>query len=330
MNRDPPDFLPEPIRDALRRKSSRDPGSRFCSKLHLLLTYTSECPEHLDLVGAQWVTEDEFRMNKLVLAGVMGIKPNTLNVNLHDLRFEQQQRDKDGWTRWKRTGFSRCSNAVDDHFHHQVIPERPPGEPRLVGSSPSVPFTLGHISDQLIDRFFTESQRIWTDVFQCSPTSSVPLESAIDRTADWFRYQEQPRDNAHDVIEAIMKPTATEPRLSFSDFCRFLAMFGPARTVMLKISALLTCSNSTGKWLIFEKDRSSVKLPVAFFNHEMPNCLIVCHADNSREKVFNNPVVETGKDEYLIDEFGHLYKDWDVWFRVHPVKHPVYGMYPVR
>jgi hypothetical protein len=239
-------------------------------------------------------------------------------VNLHDLRFEQQHRDKGGWSRWKRIGFSRCSNNVGSPFNFDDLNSS--SELGAIGRNPSIPFTLGHLTSQQSHHFFTEAQRIWIELFQCSPGSSVVIEFAIERTADRFKYKEQPKDNAREVIEAILTPTAIESRFSFQEFCQFLARFGPTKTVMLKIASLLSCSNGTGKWLVFERDRSNVKPPFACFDREMPNCLIVCHGDNVKEKVFNNPVVEVGKEEYIVDESGQLYRDWGVWFRRHPVR----------
>jgi hypothetical protein len=143
----------------------------------------------------------------------------------------------------------------------------------------------------------------------------------IERAAARFRYHEQPVQNAHDVIAAILKPSASQGKLSFSDFCRLLAMFGPERTIMVKISGLLTCSNATGKWLVFGRDDTSGNTgPVASFSREVPNCLVIRHGDLTQEKVFNLPLVEALGDSYLADEIGKLYKNWDEYFTIHPVR----------
>jgi hypothetical protein len=319
MEREPAMFLPERIRDVLRRKSSRDPASRFSTKLHVLLTYTNDNPTFQEMVGLAWITDDEFKMNKAVLASVMGIKLNSVNVNLRDLHFEQKQRDKDGWTRWRRAGFTRQSNGLEAEADAAPSPRRSPQiEPGFVGKSPSVPFALGGLSEQNTEVFLMQAQRLWTEVLQCSPTSAVVTDIAIERAAERFRYHEQPPANAREVIAAIIRPSAGE-RLSFADFCRFLAMFGPEKTVMLKIAGLLTCSNATGKWLTFDRDHTTARPPFAYFLGDTPNCLFVHHGDNLHEKVFNDPVVDAAQP-YLVDEFGILYKDWDDWFAKHPVR----------
>jgi hypothetical protein len=332
MDREPAAFLPEHIREVLKRKSSRDPASRFPTKLHLLLTYSIDVPFLQDQLGLGWVTDDEFKMNKSVLSDVMGIKLNTLNVNLRDLHFHQLQRDKEGWTRWKRPGFTRAANNVDTESGPPAAPSvRRPShvtESDFVGRNPSLAFTLGSLTQPQSARFQLDSHRLWTDILQCSPTSPVSADLAIDRAANRFRYEEQPLQNARDVIDAILRPSVSDSRLVFADFCRFLAMFGPENTLMLKIASLLTCSNETGNWLTFDRWRSAPRAPFAYFDPAVPNCLIIHHGDNVTERVYNNPTAESGQEPYVIDEFGKAHRDWDEWFGKHPVRPmPTYGTF---
>jgi hypothetical protein len=324
MEREPASFLPEHIRDVLKRKSSRDTTSRFHTKLHLLLGYVSDTPSYQDLVGLAWTTNDEFKMNKATLANVMGIKLNTLNVNLRDLNFVQIQRDKSGWTYWKRAGFTRTASTIEPEENGAAAK---PGRQStrqlvngLIGKSPTIPFTLGKVTDDQSELFLASAQKLWFEVLQCSATAQVAIDFAIDRAASRFRYQEQPIENAHDVINAIIRPSLVDAKLGFADFCRFLAMFGPEKTVMLKIAALLTNSNKSGKWLTFEKAKEAVARPSAFFDYAIPNCLVIHHADYSQERVYNIPTTEAATGPYLVDEFGDRYKDWDEWFIRHPVK----------
>jgi hypothetical protein len=307
-DRGPATFLPEHIRDALRRKSSRDPASRFTKKLHILLTYVDQTGDH-ERVGLAWLSDDEFKMNKTILASVIGIKLNTLNVNLRDLHFTLTLREKDGWTHWKHEGFTRATSGVD--------PDEVPVSAliNLTTKSSPEPFTLGRLSREQHEQFYADARALWLEVFQCPPTLAVNREVAIDRAAGRFRYNEQPLQNAREVIEAIIIPRPLDSKLTFTDFCRFLAMFGPANAVMPKIAAVLTCSNASGKWLTF--DRMSPRLPYAAFDEAIPNCLVVHHGDHTLEKIYNNPTTEA---MYLIDDFGRVCRDWDEWFAGHPVK----------
>jgi hypothetical protein len=328
MERDPAPFLPVHIREILKRKSSRDPSSRFPKKLHLLLSYVSDAPNLEDQVGLAWVTDDEFKMSKTTLASVMGIKLNTLNVNLRDLHFDQLQRDKDGWTRWKKAGFTRTTSGLEGDDPPLPIASAPIPRPGLIGRNPSVPFTLGKLTSQQSEQFLGDAHNLWGSLFQCSPTSPVSTDIAIEKAAVRFRYHEQPLENAKDVIDAIIRPASNDSRLLFADFARFLAMFGPEKTIMLKIASLLTCSNASGKWLSFERDHSAAR-PVGFFDLAMPNCLVINHGDQTCEKVYNDPTAVAGTESYVIDDAGKAYKDWDDWFAKHPIRHanqyPLFG-----
>jgi hypothetical protein len=137
-----------------------------------------------------------------------------------------------------------------------------------------------------------------------------------------FRYSEQGFQNAKEVIDAIIRPSAATSHVDFPDFSRFLAMFGPESTIMLKIASLLSCSNVTGNWLSFDRVQNSSRPPFAYFDPGMPNCLLVHHGDNRTERVFNDPTAASGLQPYVIDEGGKMYKDWEEWFGRHPVRHP--------
>jgi hypothetical protein len=317
MEHEAGEFLPEHIREALKRKSSRDPNSRFQTKLHLLLSYSSEFPSLSDRIGLMWTSDEEFKMNKITLSSVMGIKLNTINVNLRDLNFEQVERDKEGWTRWKRVRFTRANSGIDaDRDSARRT------DPNYIGRAPTLPFQLGRMSHPQCESFVAESQRIWVDLLQCSPTSAVPTQTVIDRSARHFRYNEQPLENAREVIEAIMVPTLGDTKCGFADFCRFLAMFGPAKTIMLKIASLLTCSSQSGKWLTFESpSQIQHPPPYASFDKSTPNCLVVHHGDGTIERAFNDPNTSANDDgAYLFDDQGKVYRSWNDYFALHPVR----------
>jgi hypothetical protein len=93
-------------------------------------------------------------------------------------------------------------------------------------------------------------------------------------------------------MRAIVTPRSASGRFSFQEFCRFFAMFGPQRTVMLKIVSLLQCLNSTGKWLTFHTD-PEIRASGTYgsFDTRMPNCLMLNHGDRAVTRVFNDPTV---------------------------------------
>jgi hypothetical protein len=307
----PATFLPPHIQEVLKRKSTRDPSSRFPTKLHLLLSYTRDLPSYQEMVGVAWLNEEEFRMNKVTLAGAMGIKINTLNVNLQDLNFESIGRSKDGWSRWHRAGFTRSCNGLDPNDENLLLAQ-------------SVSFTIWGLTDEEQALFRSECQRLWVDILQCSPTARVSADQAVECAALRFRYADQPLGNAIAVLKAVFLPGADETHIVFVDFYRFMARFGPEPTVMLKLAPLLCCSNATGQWLTFGRSRAYAELPIAYFDDECANCLRICHGDGDIERVYQNPYLEAYKDSYLIDEHGTRYRDWQDWFDEHPVTQPLW------
>jgi hypothetical protein len=313
----PAPFLPDDIRDLLHRKSSRDPASRFPQKLHALLGYADDYPALRDQVGAYWMGDDEFRMNKTILANVLGIKLNTLNVDLNNLHFEQVQKVKDGWSVWRRSGFTKTDSGAppDSRFE---LGRRPRTRPDPAFSK--ITFNLGRLSPDQTNSFIRTSRELWSELFGIH-CAYVPTDRLVHIAATRFKHTEQPLDNAKDVIKAIIVPPTGATQLDFADFCRFLAMFGPEQTVMLKISSLLTCSNATGKWLTFDSDFMAERRPAPFarFNPAEPNCLLVQRTDGQVSRVYNDPNVDATKP-YLIDASGQQFCQWDDYFREHPVQ----------
>lgn len=308
----PAHFIPPNIQEILKRKSSRDPSSRFETKLHHLLSFASQDPENEMRVGLGWLNDEEFKMNKTTLAAVMGIKLNTLNVNLRDVGFKQLQRDKGGWTKWRKENFTRtkCMAPVETYsssLHGSTTNA-------FLGRTPT-PFSLGHMTQQQTERFFMDCQELWQELMQVSPTSPIDSEIVIRQSAARFKADGQEDGNARDVIQAIIMPGGHQPKLGFADFCRLLAMFGPPETLMLKIQSLLQVANNSGKWLSFDPNNRDPSQS-ASFDPNMPNCLVIRQISHPIERVCNDPLL-TSDDRYVVDDMGR-YDSWDDYFQRKP------------
>lgn len=325
--------LPPEIQTALKRKSSRDPNSRFPRKLHMLLSYLATDPKLEEEIGLSWISDTEFKMNKKNVSQVMGIKLNTMNVNLRDLGFEQLQHDKGGWTQWKRPGFTRTSVFPDTQ--EPVIQQGcPPNLITPVGLIPAqIPAKLKPQKKQFIDtctnltiekvtpneefQFRQIVDQIWAKL---SNLPEIDCNTFIRNAAEFFKQPEQPLENAIDVIKAIIAPN--ERPLNKSDLFKFLAMFGPSNTAMLKIASLLLCSNNNGNWLVF--DPTTVQTMSGYqgsFSPSSPNCLIFRSPDGTVRRFWNHPMIDA-YGVYLICENGAKYSSWDKVFA------PLTNQYP--
>jgi hypothetical protein len=98
-----------------------------------------------------------------------------------------------------------------------------------------------------------------------------------------------------------------------------MAMFGPDRTVMLKIASLLDCSRRTGQWLSFDTDGFLLPPLAGSFDGQEPNCLVIRNKGNAT-RVWNAPLVESNANiGYVCDQVGHTYGCWSDYFEKHPV-----------
>lgn len=238
----------------------------------------------------------------------MGIRLNSLNVNLRDHNFQQLGRNQDGWTRWRRSGFVRTDVQGSAFVSPPVVPNR-------------VTFSLGQLALPRLSQFWQHCSMVWSELFgRDANRQEVPREETVDRAAQYFKHPEQPLENAKDVLKAILVQQGRGQPLSFFELSKFLAMFGPAYSVMFKISSLLTSSNSTGKWLTFDIQALSVGLAQAYFDEAEANCLVIRHYDGKEERVYNDPTIPHGSEAYVIDQRGKQHQTWEDYFKGHPVR----------
>lgn len=322
-------ILPPELQQILKRKSSRDPNSRFSTKLHLLLSFVSKSndKEMENKIGCAWNTDDEFRINKQTISRILGIKVNTLNVDLNSLKFKQLKHNKNGWTVWHKDGFTRTSIQPDTPTSQQVYPQQI--NTQNLPMDPNI--KLGHVTQAEYHNFMSNCRRIWNELI--NPTFE-PAETNyfIQRTAERFREKEQPLENSKDVLRAIIAPEPDQKTVSFKQFCSFMAMFGPEDTIMQKIASLLSNSNHSGQWLSFTKIdplQSSLSI-LGQFDENEPNCLVLTQLNKngvSYTKIWNLPLASC-RENYIADQ-QQIYPSWDSYFSMNPVlsAEPYYPAY---
>ena len=339
--------LPPELQAALKRKSSRDPNSRFPKKLHMLLTYLATDPQLESEIGLSWISDTEFKMNKKNVAKVMFIKLNTMNVNLRDLGFEQLQHDKGGWTQWKRANFTRNSIGADPvadgnsnsgnvNYMQQTgaLPQPmplTPAKPRATKQKtkaylpdPCASLRIGQVGPMEEDLFRKTVDDIWQNL---TMDPQMVTDNFIKSAASYFRQPEQPINNAIEVIKAIIDPHGSKQYITKVDLFRFLAMFGPDKTAMLKIASLLLCSNNNGNWLTFDAPEHQMQIMpgapfTGSFDSNEPNCLVLRYPTVIK-RIWNHPTVDAF-NTYLSDERGNKYQAWDKVFELQPTM-PSFG-----
>ncbi|EAX90130.1 39 kDa initiator binding protein, putative [Trichomonas vaginalis G3] len=309
--------LPSDIVTALKRKASRDPSSRFPKKLHILLTFLETEPQLQDEFGLGWINDSEFRMNKKIVSEIMGIKLNTLNVNLRDLEFVQLQHDKNGWTRWCRDGFNKYTIFTELENPNYTGPVRPqnPGKIARLSDTKTINIAtmlkIGHVSAQE-DLNFQEIVK--SDFLEITQNEiDMPAEMFIKNAANYFKQPEQTLENAIDVITPILRPQ--ENIVTYDDLFRFLAMFGPKNTVMIKIVSLLRSNNEDTSWLYLDPAQKPLdKDFTGTFDKYLPNCLVLKFKDGNVIRVFNHPLIDAF-GTYVVDENNHQFASWEEFFQ---------------
>lgn len=301
--------LPSDLRAILSRKSSRDPESRFTSKLHMLLSYVSDNPSLEDDLGVAWVSNDEFKLNKRVLANIMSIKLNTLNVNLKDLHFQQQQHNKDGWTRWKKVGFTRSQISGTS----QSLPK---GKKVIREATFNLPFHIGSFTDILFKEFQQICIHSWKELTGLNTNRSYDSEMFLQHAVAKFKLPNQDERQALSIIRNIIVPQHVE-LINFEMYARFLAMFGPPQTAMQKIISLFesTEKENAETFLLFSKP-SVMPQHYAIFDENEQNCLTIRNGGNILS-LWNIPLISADEGYYVVDCEGQLYKSWEDYFKIH-------------
>ena len=280
--------LPSDIRAMIKRKSSRDPLSRFANKLHVLLNYAGDDLVKQQFIGVGWKTDEIFKINKKRLVNVMEIKLNTLNVNLKDLGFVQLASDHNGWTEWKRQSFNRQSNVLElseISSDKSINKENDKNKGNFIEDiqlnkiSTLKDINIGGVSIEISNIFRKITISIWEEIIENYENKSViTLNEFFHVAAERFRASHQPLRNSNMVLNAVF--LYNDPnQLTIIDFAKFLAKFSPEETLMEKIGSLTSSSNQFGNWLRLINDPIELKDEnsnfYGYFDNIDPNCMIL-------------------------------------------------------
>jgi hypothetical protein len=316
--------LPPDIQQIIRRKSSRDPTSRFSIKLHALLMHADNDPSRQEALGLGWLTDTAFRLNKKRLVAVMEIKHNTLNVNLKDLKFRQSEKENNGWTVWEREGFSRFS----------TIEELADLKAETPGEGVPIPFAddaqamklvmlrdlnFGFVDPPTAQMFKRFTISIWEELLPQVPLQYIvsPPEF-LSVAAERFRASHQKLENSLKILKAVFV-CPNSAQLSMLDFAKFMAKFGPEETLMQKLDSILKSSNRNQNWLKLSKPPVEEQpLIYGYFDDVEHNCFVLQRLDQPEERIYNLINVPA-TDDYLVDSKGMKYASWQKYFEMNPL-----------
>jgi hypothetical protein len=325
-----PFVLPAYIRDVIKQRSTKNPCSRFARKIFTLLSYVDTKPEAVDYVGLQWITEDRFRMNKKILRNLLEIKENSLNVNLRKLNFIQTQCDKVGWTEWMKKDFTRreMSNSVDsqddqpftnllvDGILQQPMAQIPGIAQQEFIFARANDISIGLISIERKSLIVKKAIQIWQEIVENDSIEVVSSEFFIFKVAQRWQLPGQSFENALSVVKVILAPNDITQTISFIDFYKTYAAFGPEPTIMNKVKSILDAGAGENGWIYFGYSALEIKKVAeqyAYFDENEPNCL-VCVNGIEMCKAWNMPDVGAN-ESYIYADNGNYYCDWVAYSR---------------
>lgn len=323
--------LPEYIREVIKQRSTRNPGSRFARKIFTLLSYVDTKPEAINNIGLQWITDERFKMNKKILRNLLDIKENSLNVNLRKLNFIQTQSDKGGWTEWIKKDFTRremstiaTENQEDQQFTHLIVDgilQQP--MPQIQGmSQQEILFAkandmpLGVVTNERKANIIKKAIQIWQEVIENDSLEIVSSEFVVFKLARRWQLPGQSFENAISVVKVILSPSELSQTISFTEFYRTYAAFGPEPTIMNKVKSILDAGAGENGWIYFGFTSFEIKKVAehyACFDENEPNCL-VCVNGIEASKAWNIPDA-TVSEPYIYGDNDNYYSDWTLYSR---------------
>ena len=232
---------------------------------------------------------------------------NSMNVNLRDLGFRKMQHERDGWTRWTRDGFTQKKIVMGPR------PSQVPRPRRIARlEHPHLPpeLTLGCVLTATCGRFIVNMWNLWRRLFGDDGSTPVTTEEFVQKLATELRQPEQPMKNAIEVVGAIVAHDRQRV-LGFVDLVKFMARFGPSDSVMIKIAALLSCTNRADKWVFFNPPRKEEVAHLPFYvilDGDDLNCFQFEFSSNVA-RVWNVPLIDAFGC-YLVDEQTRMYSSW--------------------
>ena len=198
------------------------------------------------------------------------------------------------------------------------------------------PFVIGGTQNpQEVAKFWKGCQVLWKETF--GETESIPLKDFLKKAASLFKLPNQKESNAREALQFFFDPE-TYKYIDFVQFSAFLAMFGPQKDTMRKISQWFKCPVEMKNSLIFpdipdnslslDSSAEMNRFVLALGENKNEEGENEAEASNENESeapkeneseaskeqyVYNIPFVDA-EENYLIDGEGKSYKDWTDYF----------------
>jgi hypothetical protein len=300
--------LPRDLVSAIQIRSNRNEESRFPYKLWRLLEWSDGNPTRAERVGCAWVDDTEFWIHKPKLHQTLGIRRNTLDVNLRHLGFAPTRRSTTAaLTFYRNDRFSRKASHEDIERIRNV---RCKSEALQHLDIRAVYLPILQ-SLQLFMMEATQMSQFKRDViqeWQRLVNSKLVFGLGI---GDFLVLLQGDLDANHPQGSAVRLnlAQALTPRnpnvCEIFDFALFLARFGPYRTIPDKLYQFQTVAND------LKNDLYAFAWPSlpSHFSPTFHNCFRFQLSPTGEYHCYNLPLVDS-KSQFLVDEDGAVYQSW--------------------
>ena len=335
--------IPHELIDSQRTKGKAPVNQGFAYKLWHLLKWAGDDKTRMRNIGAGWINDQEFFLEKQRYCQIIGIQQNTLNFKLRTCQFEHSQPKNSSYTFWRCKGFTKQSTLQD---LETIDNKRNANENFNIITPQALYIPLleqVRIFTQApadTNRFKSDSIFLWDEIIGRSSIWAYPYAKFIEEASkkfctsytrsnqgDVFAYDAQQTQFSQylktydldlgDTAKKMLTYVITHKNnycITMPEFCTFFARFGPEDSVLEKIHQLLCCSKAFNDWFkpgeqLFEPHKAIS----GSYSNTFANCFIIKRSQGATYHVYNHPSMQT-KSGFLLDETGKLFMTWHAVF----------------
>ena len=292
--------IPESILNKIRKRSNRSEQTRFPYKIFSLLEWAGKDEQKSQKAGCGWITDTEFFINKSKLCEVLGVKINTLNVNLKTLGFVQTRQREGALTFYRNDGF--VFNSENPEFD-RIRNSRCKPEALLNMKTQAVylpclePLMLFMMDRKSINIFKKNVISIWEKLVGANLIFAISMNDFKKAFQSLFHSNTYP-----DIIHIEHNLPLRVPKVvDIFDFAVFLARFGPFESLPTKIQQ-------------FQSITAEFYLLPNTFSSTFHNCFVFPLSQIGEYHCYNLPLVDSNA-QFLADEDCAVYPSWSKMFQ---------------
>lgn len=334
-------MIPNDLINIRNIKGASQYNTGFAHKLWNLLNWVESDKNFRSVnLGAAWVNNEEFFIDKLRFCEIMQIPVNTLNQKLRNCKFQKKSRSGRK-TFWKCLSFGKNSTPED----LLVVDNRKSPYETNFNYTPQAfcIATINHIEVFFLDvqdvkKFKSIAVFLWEDIVSSSCILACSFNIFLKRITekilaglaernDLYMSENTPDNNFMsylqanpqlNVFESIMKSISyvlvheNVNIVTLAEFCIFFARFGPEESIIFKIHQLLMSSSAYYNWFSpIEQKFDRNKEISGCFSNTFSNCFVLKNKNNVSYHIYNNPL-NHDQSGYLFDERSKSFTNWNI------------------